>query len=207
MAGEHPDGERFDGRHARRDRNRDAVVHAVMQYLDEGDPAPTAQMVAIRSGVSLRSVFRYFQDLDLLLLAAIEQFMETRADTVVFVQPPPGTPLAERIERYVAFRVASLPTFARAQTAAYARARTSEAIAERLEKYRRYAIRVVERLFAPELAAAAPEDRAVMLATLHSAALAEVWLNLADRHHLDDAQIAAAFRRLLCGALGVAPDA
>ena len=54
-------------------RNREAVVEAVLALVREGRLAPTADEVAERSGVSARSVFRYFDDVDDLCRAAIEQ--------------------------------------------------------------------------------------------------------------------------------------
>src|ERR1700760_3827228 len=54
----------LDGRRARRGRNRETVVDALLELFREGDLNPSVATVAERSGVSLRSVFRYFDDLD-----------------------------------------------------------------------------------------------------------------------------------------------
>lgn len=51
-----------DGRHARRDRNRDAVTRAFIDLVREGTPRPSVAEVAARSGLSYRSVFRYFRE-------------------------------------------------------------------------------------------------------------------------------------------------
>ena len=58
-----------DGRTARRDRNRDAVLDAVIELFTEGHVGLVAADVAERSGVSLRSVYRYFDDLEALARA------------------------------------------------------------------------------------------------------------------------------------------
>ena len=60
-----------DGRRLRRERNRDAVVQAVLELVREGELAPGVEAVAARAGLSARSVFRYFDDLDDLCRAAI----------------------------------------------------------------------------------------------------------------------------------------
>ncbi len=70
----------LDGRRARRDRNRDAVVDAFLDLLNEGDLNPGVAAVAERSGVSHRSVFRYFEDLEELFRVAIEHQSERTAD-------------------------------------------------------------------------------------------------------------------------------
>src|SRR5262245_27280839 len=93
-----------DGRTARRERNRVAVLDAVLALFSEGDLRPTAEAVAHRSGVSLRSVYRYVADRGELVLAAIERHHAKIED--LFLIPDLGRgPLADRIERFVAARV------------------------------------------------------------------------------------------------------
>ena len=60
-----------DGRRQRRARNRDAVVDALLAIVADGDLAPNAEAVAARAGLSSRSLFRYFDDVDDLCRAAI----------------------------------------------------------------------------------------------------------------------------------------
>ena len=62
-----------DGRKVRGMRNRDAVVDAILSLLGAGNLNPTAREIADCANVSLRSVFRHFEDLDSLFLAAIER--------------------------------------------------------------------------------------------------------------------------------------
>src|SRR5688572_5375597 len=71
--------ERLDGRRARREQNVDAVVESMLDLLGEGQLNPGAAAVAERSGVSLRSVFRYFDDMDSLTERAIARQMERAA--------------------------------------------------------------------------------------------------------------------------------
>ncbi len=61
----------IDGRRARRDRNRRRVLDAIIELIEEGDPLPTVAVIADRSGMSHRSVFRYFDDLDTLFSEAL----------------------------------------------------------------------------------------------------------------------------------------
>ncbi len=53
-----------DGRHARAADSKRRIVEAMMELMREGDVAPTAESVATRSGVGLRTVFRLFNDMD-----------------------------------------------------------------------------------------------------------------------------------------------
>jgi len=93
-----------DGRHARRDRNKYAVVDAYLQLVREGDPRPSIAAVADRSGVSHRSVFRYFADKNELARTAIER-QHAFASPLVSLTVGPGAPLPERIERFVERRL------------------------------------------------------------------------------------------------------
>ena len=73
------DDEPVDGRRARRQRSRDLVVDALLDLLNAGVVRPTAQQVAERSGVSLRSIFRIFDDVETLhAAAAAEQLARVR---------------------------------------------------------------------------------------------------------------------------------
>src|SRR5688500_417776 len=91
-----------DGRTQRRARNREAVVEAILGLLDEGVAQPTAQDVATRSGVSIRSIFRLFEDMEALHWAAIER--QTQRLGELLVELPTDGPLADRIAAVTANR-------------------------------------------------------------------------------------------------------
>src|SRR5215468_7179982 len=65
-----------DGRRARAERNRDAVVDAILELLRAGVVRPSMNEIAEASGVSVRSVFRHFDDVESLWLAAIKRNWE-----------------------------------------------------------------------------------------------------------------------------------
>lgn len=58
-----------DGRHARRSASRDRITRAFLEFVREGVTEPAAQAVAERAGVSVRTVFRCFQDMESLYQA------------------------------------------------------------------------------------------------------------------------------------------
>jgi AcrR family transcriptional regulator len=62
-----------DGRTMRRTRNRTAVISALLEMIREGNLHPGAAEIAERAGVSHRSIFRYFDDLNDLVRTAIDQ--------------------------------------------------------------------------------------------------------------------------------------
>jgi AcrR family transcriptional regulator len=61
-----------DGRTLRGERNRQALLNAALQMLEEGNLAPSAQEIAQRAGVGLRGVFRHFGDMEGLFVATEE---------------------------------------------------------------------------------------------------------------------------------------
>ena len=66
-----------DGRAARSARTRLAVVEALLDLLREDNLRPTAQAIADRAGVSLRSVYVHFDDLEDLFAEAAAHHART----------------------------------------------------------------------------------------------------------------------------------
>src|ERR1035438_5413311 len=60
-----------DGRQLRRRRNRETVVDALLDLYRDGNLRPSTEEIAARSGLSPRSLFRYFDDVDDLTRTAI----------------------------------------------------------------------------------------------------------------------------------------
>src|SRR4051812_20526287 len=74
---------------------RELVVPALLEFFDEGESHPGAARIAERAGVSDRSVFRYFDDLDALAAEAVaRQIGRTRE---VFAAPSADGGLDRRI--------------------------------------------------------------------------------------------------------------
>jgi len=89
----------LDGRLARSVRTRRAIVDALRSLHHDGDLLPTAPRVAERAGVSVRTVWQHFDDLETLLVEAGERDLEI---AMTFVTPiDPGLPLPVRIEQLI----------------------------------------------------------------------------------------------------------
>ena len=68
-----------DGRLLRSERSRQLIITAIIELIDEGHLIPTAQQVAHRADVGIRSVFRHFDDMDSIFETANEIiFKDTR---------------------------------------------------------------------------------------------------------------------------------
>lgn len=82
-----------DGRVLRSERSRVAIVEALFGLIGEGVLRPTAQRVAERAGVGLRTVFRHFADMDTL-------FAELNEKLIAEVRPlVQEAPLAGSVEK------------------------------------------------------------------------------------------------------------
>ena len=62
-----------DGRRRRSERSRDSIVGAMIDLVGGGAITPSAEEVAARAGVGLRSVFRHFRDMESLFSAMRRQ--------------------------------------------------------------------------------------------------------------------------------------
>lgn len=154
---------RVDGRTARRDRNSDAVLDAVHELFVEGQLVPTVEDVAARSGVSPRSVYRYFPDSRALLGAALTRRIEVAEPLWQLEGVGQGT-LDDRAQRLVAHRLAIYETSARTIRAALSLADEAPAIAQQVERRRQQLRDQSRRHFATELAAH-PEPHAEAVVT------------------------------------------
>jgi AcrR family transcriptional regulator len=73
---------RRDGRRLRAEASRARITQAVVQLVAAGDVKPTAEAIAAAAGVSLRTVFRHFDEMDNLYLE-IAAAIEARAQPVI----------------------------------------------------------------------------------------------------------------------------
>ena len=147
--------ERVDGRTARRDRNSEAVLDTVHDMFVEGNFSPAVEDVAARSGVSLRSVYRYFEDTEALLRLAIER----RVGLVerLFVLPAIGQgSLEERIIGLVNHRLVLYAKLGPTVRAAILRAPYSPLLADQVQRPRKLLSDQVEAHFAAEIRALEP---------------------------------------------------
>ena len=168
MTTETSEGAVVDGRTARKDRNMVAVLDAVLELFIKGDLIPSPEAIAQRSGVSLRSVYRYLAASRDLVHAAIERHLE-QVGPLFALDPLGEGPFATRVEQFVTARLRLHQATAPMARAAQARTRmratpASEIIKESLNA-RRGLLRVqLSRHFAPELATFGPRADAILAA-------------------------------------------
>lgn len=76
------DPEEQDGRRLRSQDSRKRIVQSLLELVRDGEISPSAEQVAARAGVGLRTVFRHFKDMDS-LYAEMSQAIEAEVRQVV----------------------------------------------------------------------------------------------------------------------------
>ena len=166
-----------DGRSARAQRTRDSVVAAVLELANSGIGRPTAREIADRAGISVRSVYVHFDDLDDLFRAAAARHTE---QMTAFLTPVDATlPLPERITAATVQRVTIHENFGAVRRAAEQWAPVSPALADVLRSARDVGRQDAERLFGPALTGR--EDDDVVLGAITLLLGAAAWDSLRDQ--------------------------
>jgi len=96
-------GKESDGRRLRSEASRERIVKSMLELVSAGDVSPSAESVARRAGVGLRTVFRHFDNMES-LYREIDSLIT--AEVLTFVERPfqSGTwqdKLQEIVERRV----------------------------------------------------------------------------------------------------------
>lgn len=156
------DEARVDGRSARRARNREAVLDAVHELFTEQRSFPTLESVAARSGVSLRSIHRYFPDSEGLMLEALARRIRLADPLYELDRVGEGT-LAERIARLVDQRLEIYEHAHATIRVAFAVADSMPLIAAQVTRREEQVRDQVRAHLAPDLATLSPEQQDAVL--------------------------------------------
>ena len=160
-----------DGRRARRHRSRDLAVDAVLDLLNDGVSRPTAQQVAEKSGVSLRSIFRIFDDVETLhATAAAKQQDRVRH---LFVNVDPQGALADRVDAIARVTAGVYASVAPVRRAGLRAAPESSVLRLELDRARDWLRREIDRVFDTELSAV--DDDGITYAAVEATLSFEAW--------------------------------
>lgn len=143
-------GPQIDGRVARRERNREAVLDVVLEMFGEDLLFPTIEQASKRSGLSLRSVYRYFPDAASLVEAVIQRNIERAREYALLPSIGRGQ-LGKRIDDFVGMRVRLYERVGPVFRATIHNAPNSARIRDELASTRQVLREQFEMQFAPEL--------------------------------------------------------
>lgn len=155
--------EQTDGRVARRQRNIDAVLDVVLEMFAEEAMFPTIEQAATRSGLSLRSLYRYFADPGELLEATIKRSDQVGLELSRIHAIGEGE-LDHRIENFVTMRLRLHDGIGPVMRATVANAARLPRIRDELAKNRNAMRAQFELQFGQELAKLKSANREALIA-------------------------------------------
>jgi TetR/AcrR family transcriptional regulator, regulator of autoinduction and epiphytic fitness len=170
------DREPSDGRTARSHRTRRTIIDSMRALHAEGDLRPTAPRIAERAGVSLRTVWQQFTDMETLLVEAIRRDNEILSSLLERIDP--DQPLTRRVALFVGQRARVFEHM----TPTWRAARVSEPFSEPLRRNRAQALAAaraeLEAVFARELSKLSEDGRRRLLDGLHAISIWPFWESL-----------------------------
>lgn len=179
-----------DGRRARSVVSRSRIIKAIVELVAEGDPDPSATTVAERTGISLRTVFRHFEEKDT-ILHAIDDLL-VAAYQPVFAAPYRSDGWKDRLFELIERRCAVNEAAAIFRISAVMERYRSPFVAE---KYRRlYAAekRMLDAVLPIELQTSTNAGREVLIACSFDS-----WRLLRQDEELSADQTIAAIKQLI----------
>jgi TetR/AcrR family transcriptional regulator of autoinduction and epiphytic fitness len=165
-----------DGRLARSARTRRAIVDALRALHQEGDLRPTAPRVAERAGVSLRTVWQHFNDLETLLVEAGQRDYEIAQRYVTPIDT--GAPLTARLRQLVQQRGGMYEALAPVWRAARLQEPFSPQIRRNRDRLLEASREQLERVVGPELESLPDTSRHSVFAALQVATTWSTWESL-----------------------------
>ena len=198
--------QRVDGRHARSARSKDLVVEAILELLREGNLRPSAQEIAGRAGVSERTVFRHYADLEQLFAAAAAR--QARHIAPLLDMPPTTGRRAQRVAELVRRRARLYEEVTPVRRAAVRHAPFHSVLRSSLDQVHGLLRGQLEAVLAPEIGSAGVDHRGELVECLDVATSWAAWETLRADQGLGPGRAGAAVERavnsLLTAACG--PD-
>jgi AcrR family transcriptional regulator len=189
--------QRPDGRRERTFRTRKLLIEAYINVAGEQKRLPKTGEVALRAGVSQRSVFERFGSLDALSLAAFNHILEPSKST----GDPGKADRQTRIRFQVGVRARSCETWLPVWRLVASAHGTSQALEERVEEVRALTRGRLELMYRPELDTLSEPARIAVLIALEALTDWACWGRMREHygHSFDQAcnAWAEAIERLL----------
>ncbi len=185
-----------DGRRARRERSRAAVIDAVFSLIADGKVPPSVESVAERSEVSVSSIFRMFDGVDDMRIQACEQFGDRYAH-LLDLSVDDGAEQTVRLAELIRARLDLYRAAGPLMQMARHRALDHDVFADRVAAQRASLAAQVQRCLRAETALLTPAAAANLVALVDAATSPEVFDLLGAAHARTPRQIEQTWRRSL----------
>ena len=155
----------IDGRSLRRERNRQDIVDALLGLIENGETEISAALIASKAGLSERSIFRYFDDVDDLYRSVCDLAFSKETEFALIDDVGVGS-LDTKIENFVNQRVRIYTMNEKIAPAARSFAFKNPIIKNQLVFGRKLLRAQITKHFAEELSAFDKSEQQVAVATI-----------------------------------------
>lgn len=186
---------KVDGRNLRAENTRRKIVAATRALINETHQPPRVADIANRAGVSVRSIFQHYQDVESLFLAVYDEV--TRAVDQELTAIDATRPLALRIEALIEQRARAHEAIMPTRRAAARFEGDSHGAAERAKVGREAGRQQIEATFRPELDGLARPVRNDVVVALQAATDWESWINMRQNYGLSPEQARSVWHRMV----------
>ena len=154
-----------DGRSLRRERNRQDIVNALLGLIENGETEISAALIASKAGLSERSIFRYFDDVNDLYRSVCDLAFSKEIEFALIDNAGMGS-LETKIENFVNQRVRIYTMNEKVAPAARSFAFKNPIIKNQLAFGRKLLRAQITKHFAEELSAFDKAEQQVAVATI-----------------------------------------
>ena len=165
-----------DGREARAERTKKAVADALIDLIEDGDLRPTSKAIAERAGVSERTIFQHFADLETLFSTAARRLGERIVRKLEYISAE--GPFEERIRIYLDELVYLQESMTPVRRASRLHEPFSPVLEHALRSWRDELRRGIDRVFSLELEQRSEEARREIVEALALMATWSSWENM-----------------------------
>lgn len=168
--------------------------------IQQGELAPTTSRIAQAAGVSPRTLFTHFPDVEALFAATSESVSED----VLLLQrsPDPGLPLPERLELFLDNRDELYRFLTPFSLSVRIREQSSPVLSSRRAAMASLSLQDVATTFAPELAERPEQEHDELVAAVETCSTWSTWYHLRNELGLADEPARGIMRRLVLQVLG-----
>jgi TetR/AcrR family transcriptional regulator of autoinduction and epiphytic fitness len=183
-----------DGRRARRERSRAAVIDSVFALVTDGKVPPSIEQVAERSGVSVSSIFRMFDGVDDMRDQALEQFA-VRYAHLLELDVDASASRSDRLNRLVRARIELYSAAGPLMAMARQRALDYERFADSVSAQHLLLAEQTQRCLRPETSMLTPAEAANLAALIDATTSPEAFDVLGAAHARTRRQVEQTWRR------------
>lgn len=183
-----------DGRIIRREKSRQRIIDAVVQLINDGVGAPTAEQVGALAGVTMRTVFRHFSDMEALYREVISG-LKVQSDAL-HVDFDPDLPWQEEFDRLLKRRAVLFEKFMPRAITAQALRHHSAVINQDVQQYSKQMRQRLEQVLPKSFV-----NNAIALAGIDALMSWDMWIRLRRDQKLSSRRAAEVIRSAVAAIL------